>query len=560
MRRPTYLFLLGMLASELLSGQLTMDQKAADFQYLAGLFAKNYGPYEWKRDVLGFDLLDAGPWLTKITATRNDLDFFDVMSEYVSGLNDAHAGYSLPSRFAVRLNFTVDLYDGALYVDSINRSRLPGSEFPFLVGYELVSIDGVDAQRILSRFTRYSIAANTRSTRRLAAELITARFQSLIPSAPEVPEISTVVFRRPDGALDPYRIPWTRSGLPLTSVGKYPAPPAREAFAQVEEPADYTKLLRQLQNCRIPDRGVLNFGSRTPIFVSALPNFTRRLGGVAADVFYSGVMEWGGYKIGFIRIPDFSPLNSTGAVTNFQREIAFFEANTDGLVVDVMRNPGGSVTYTEALLGYILPYTWTTIGFQLRATSQWVARISSALESAKAQQAPAEIIDQLQVIKDAIVSANREMRGLTTPVPLGGTTLEQEPRRSQDGALLAYTKPVMLLADELTASGGDMFTAVFQDSGRGPVLGWRTMGAGGNVSSYNGGSFSLGVTTLTQSLMVRSRDVVSSDFPVTRHIENVGVRPDIEVDYMTWGNLISNGLEFTGTFLEAMIQHIQSSR
>ena len=213
------------LAGGILCAQLTLDQKIADFQYLASLYAKRYGPYEWKRDIVKFDLLNIHPWLNKINATKDDLQFFDVMAEYVSSLNDAHDVYTLPANFVARLNFSVDIYDGALLVDSISRSRLPANEFPFLIGYELVSIDGIDAQRILDTLLRYDNGANPKSTRRLAAELLTTRPQMLIPSAPNVPEISTVVFRRPDGAMESYRIPWAKSGLPLTTVLASTLPP-----------------------------------------------------------------------------------------------------------------------------------------------------------------------------------------------------------------------------------------------------------------------------------------------------------------------------------------------
>src|SRR5437016_714277 len=87
------------LAGGILLAQLTMDQKVSDFQYLASLYAKRYGPYEWKRDIIRFDLLSVMPWLNKINATKNDLQFFDVMSEYVSNLNDAHDVYTLPANF-----------------------------------------------------------------------------------------------------------------------------------------------------------------------------------------------------------------------------------------------------------------------------------------------------------------------------------------------------------------------------------------------------------------------------------------------------------------------------
>src|SRR6266853_1089724 len=67
----------------------------------------------------------------------------------------------------------VYVYDGKLIVDTINRLRLPANEFPFLIGYELVSIDGKDAQKILDGLLQYDVAANPRSTRRLAAGLLT---------------------------------------------------------------------------------------------------------------------------------------------------------------------------------------------------------------------------------------------------------------------------------------------------------------------------------------------------------------------------------------------------
>jgi hypothetical protein len=285
------------LAGSAAFGQLTMDQKMADFSNVAAIYAKNYGPYEWKRDSMGFDLLNIAPWVDKIAATKDDLDFYEVLISYIASLNDAHDTYRLPSNFVARLNFSVDLYDGKLIVDTISRTRLPANEFPFLIGYELVSIDGKDAVSLLNGLLQYDIAANDRSTRRLASGLLTVRPQVSIPRAADVPEISTVVFRRPDGRLESYRIPWTKTGVPLTTVGRYitPAQPAVAVETTERDPSDsvpvpeYMQPLLRLWNCKLPDRGVIGFGSQIPIFASAMPSgFTLRLGKAAADVFYSG--------------------------------------------------------------------------------------------------------------------------------------------------------------------------------------------------------------------------------------------------------------------------------
>lgn len=548
--------------------QLTMDQKVNDFTYMASVFDKNYGPYEWKRDVIKFDLLNTAPWLDKIRATQNDLDFFEVMQEYVASLNDAHDVFQMDSNFAARLNFWVDIYDGKLLVDFISRGRLPASEFPFVNGYELVSIDGVDAQKMLDGLLRYQIAANPRSTRRLAAQLLTNRIQSIMPHAFNVPEISTVVFRRPDGNLETYRIPWTKSGLITTSIGKFPTPaglPKRGLSASVDTDPnatpDYMDVLNQLQNCKLPDRAVNNFGSIFPIFAGGLPSdFTLRLGRGFTDEFYSGTFQSGGYKIGFIRIPSYAPSNTNNALNQFFTEITYFQKNTDGLIIDEMRNPGGSVGYLNTIVSMLMPNKWRALAFEVRATSRWVASISSALESAKAQGAPQSIIDLFQAIKDKIVAANQANRGRTEAIPLDDVTIDRDPLMDNKGNYVGYGKPLIVLVDEMSASGGDAFAATIQDNARGPLVGWRTMGAGGNVVGWDVGSYSDGFTTLTQSLMVRKNPVVTDDYPAAPYVENIGVRPDVPIDYMTRDNLTQFGKPFFDAAVAAMIAEIQKNQ
>jgi Peptidase family S41 len=558
------------LTADVALAQLTVDQKVADFQAVAGLYAKRYGPYEWKRDALGFDLLNVASWLDRVIATKDDLDFYEVVSEYVSKLNDAHDVYTLPTNFSATLNFSVDIYDGKLLVDSINRLRLPAGEFPFVAGYQLVSIDGQDAMSLLQTLLRYQIAANPRSTARLAATLLTSRPQQLMPHAADVPEISTVVFKRPDSQLEAYRIPWAKLGIPLTNVGKYITPGATLALRNDDDsppdevPSYFAPLIR-LQNCRIPDRTVVGFGSVTPIFAQSLPpSFVRRLGSFA-DPFFSGVFEAGGFKIGFIRIPSYAPINTAAAFTAFQREMAYFQANTDGLVIDTMRNPGGSLSYVNQLLSLVIPRQWRAMGFELRATSEWVISISSAVEQAKAARAPQNITDLLEKIKASIVDANARFRGRTEPIPLDDVVLDRSPAMDAQGNVLAYTKPLIVLIDELSASGAEVFAAGIQDNARGPLVGWRTMGAGGNVETWAAGSYSLGLTSVTESLMNRGHDVISGfvpmgSLPPAPYVENIGVRPDLPIDYMTSDNLYQSGKPFVDAFVTAIVNQILKSR
>jgi C-terminal processing protease CtpA/Prc len=244
-------------------------------------------------------------------------------------------------------------------------------------------------------------------------------------------------------------------------------------------------------------------------------------------------------------------------LNTFQTEIAYFQANTEGLVVDEMRNPGGNVAYANAILSYLIPFKWRSIPFELRATSEWVSEISSALVSATAQGAPQPIIDLLQSIKDEIVAANAEMRGRTKPIPLDIGTIDRDPATDSKGNILAYSRPLLVLVDEMSASAGDAFAATIQDNARGPLLGWRTMGAGGNVEGWDAGTYSLGFTTVTESLMNRKNPVVTAEYPTAPYVENIGVRPDIAVDYMTVDNLNQHGKPFVDAFVAAMVARIE---
>jgi hypothetical protein len=183
--------------------------------------------------------------------------------------------------------------------------------------------------------------------------------------------------------------------------------------------------------------------------------------------------------------------------------------------------------------------------------------VSSSLVSATAGGAPQSYIDLLQKIKDAIVAANSAQRGRTDPIPLDDVTIDRDPAKDAKGNVIAYTKPIIVLVDEMSASGGDAFAATIQDNARGPLVGWRTMGAGGSVEGWSAGSYSLGFATVTESLMNRKSPIVTSDYPTAPYVENIGVRPEIVVDYMTADNLNRNGKPFVDAFVAAMVDQIK---
>src|SRR5262249_49730921 len=147
------------------------------------LFSVYYAPLEWKKQLFNFDALAIKPWLDRVARTTTDADFYEICAEYINDLQDTHVSFVLPSDFSATLGFGTDIYDGVLLIDTLNRTQLPVANYPFTIGDELVSIDGVDVQQLLTDYTNYVAQGNPRATRRQAAQRVTSRFQSRFPHA-----------------------------------------------------------------------------------------------------------------------------------------------------------------------------------------------------------------------------------------------------------------------------------------------------------------------------------------------------------------------------------------
>ena len=550
---------------------LTPAQKEADFRYLASMYATYYAPTDWKKQLFEVDVRAIQPWLDRAARTTTDLDFYEVCVAYVASLNDTHDTFYLPSDFSATLGFATDLYDGVLLVDSINRTLLPVKDFPFTVGDRLISVDGSDVELLLKDFAVYANSGNPRSTKRLSASRITTRPQALMPHATDViGQSATVVIERQSGARETYTIPWTVSGTPLT-VGPVPSPKvARSKTLAIPQPLpegepDYmTELLKaQWSGVIHPENVGLNgYGSRSPLFINAMPaaGFTRRLGSNSADVFYSGTFKYEDLTIGYIRIPSYSPASTTTALAQFEKEIAYFNDNTDGLIVDEMRNPGGSLCYGENIAARLIPDYFRATGFRLRPFWTRILAFYNSWISAKATGAPGAVIDQYEMVFKAMMAANSDGRLVTDSLPLCTSSLTRAPFMDADGNVLSYKKQMMMLIDEFSTSTADSVPGMIRDANRAVLYGMRTNGAGGNNTEMDAGVYSEGAAGMTLALQTRKERHLNGGYPYTDLIENTGVWPDLTDDYMTKDNLLQSGAPFLRDVLQHMAAQIRMFR
>jgi len=577
--------------------QLTQAQKVSDFMALAGLYDKNYGPYEWKLEIFGYDLLQIQPWLAQVNASTDDLSFYDICVRYVASLNDFHDEFILPATYEAYLPFSVDIYDGKVLIDGIDTTALPPQTYNFQIGDQLISVDGTSVPAWMIALAPYAVngEGNPVSRNRLTANIIIDRYQGWYTYANKVApgSLANIVVQHQAGGTDTYTIPWESVGTPLLSEGPVPSPStsavaargvsARKGFnpathhrgktssnpwkawtgappaRQTPPMFDYMRGLQRLHNFSAahpghPVAGSIDpFGSPTPIFYPP-PGFQMRLGAGQTDEFLSGTFPVGKLNIGFIRIPSMEPNSETNALQQFQTETTFFQQNTDGLVIDVMSNGGGDGCYTNNLLQYLIPTPFRSLGFEVRATEFWVEVFSDSIESAQFDGAPQWVIDLYTAYLTEVQQALMQNRGLTGPLPVCTQSFTYPPMTDSNGNNIAYAKPIVLLTDNFTGSAAEIFGATLQDAKRATVFGVRTSGGGGNVTEYdfNVTPYSEGSARVTQSLITRAQSISTPGFPSAPYIENIGVYPDVAADYQTLDDLLNGGAPFVSGFSTAI--------
>lgn len=548
---------------------------------MAASLSKFYAPLAWKSEAIGVDARNISGWLRQAREASSDLHFHEICAEYIASLQDGHTAYRLPSNFAADLGIRVDLYEGKALVYQVSRARYPLATYPALVaGAELVSMDGEPAMTLIERLAKQQAWGFPRGALRYAALAVGRRAQSQYPRAVELPDQSTVVVRDADGVESTYQLTWMKSGEPFRQMGTPLTPRAPQTAGGVGLGGFNVEVVAQLDPVRAgvlrdafagPEWAVAGFGVRNPYFT--LPaDFVLRRGRLATDTFYSGTYVANGLRIGYLRIPSFLPANMGLALAEMDQEVAFLQANTDGLVLDVTRNNGGSANLALDYMRRFMTRPFFYPAFSMTVRQDRLNGYAGIVDALRQLGAERWVADRWDYAVEALRNAGKTGGALTGPVPVivptgvspldWGPLLDDNfPLVDRNGASLAYTKPMIVLADDFSVSGGDLFPSMFQDNERAPVVGYRTGGLGAfvlNISSsmpYSEGQFNY-----SEGLMVRKKAIATPEYPTAPLIENIGVRPDVLLDFQTRENLLNGGRPFVEGFTRAIVDEIRRPR
>ena len=542
---------------------------------ISSLYTEHYAPIEWKQSQFGVDFKKEYDRIRAAVLAKPDMgtqEFQDLLAGFVHATRDYHVGIQFFSTERARLPLFVMSAGGKYYIAYIDRSKLSEAQFPYQAGDEIVEFDGKPVAEAVQALVGTPNVATTDA--RLAEMHLTGRARQIGMEVPQGPV--TLKIRDASGRVGTAQLAWQYTpemvpqDVPLRDGGIFPHTPGDDLTGMPTPPRPVGRLREMLRKL-IPSMAHPHAGvyaaeaaeqAENKFVIGSRESFVPKLGNVLWEIpaespIYAYVYEnEKGQKIGYIRIPDY--MGEEQHAKLFAQLVSQFQKITDGLVIDQVNNPGGSLFYMYALLSMLSSKPLATPQHRLvidQSDAYWAAGVIQQSMSQAAQKTLAEEMQEelagytaakspMEAIVEYarfILSELKAGRRFTTPTYLFGmdTIVPSQVR---------YTKPIMVLINELDFSCADFFPAILQDNGRAKLFGVRTAGAGGGVKSLEVPN-QLGVAGFSYTWTIGQRTT-------GKPIENLGVSPDVE--YQITADDLRNGMagykKAVNAALEGMLQ------
>lgn len=526
---------------------LAYSQEAMMIQALdiiKNTFQVGYAPADWKKERNGWNVdYEIDQAKEKVRGKNLSLkEFHQVLKEFFNTTHDYHSGITFFSTEQAYLPFSVKGVQGRYFISSIDSQD---DHFPFNMGDELISFDGMPThEKILEIcYREYGLGNNEKTDLSLSEQFLTSRYGAFGHVVPKG-DIDLHVRSKLTAELTHHTLSWIYFPEKIIPK-KLSSKPKRIQGPLLLYPRYKTirAKLSEDDDDRINEKEKMGF----------LPLLGKELWSEKFKFFHAYIFESPSKKaIGYIRIPTF--LGSDEEAEEFGEIINIFEDNTDALVIDQLDNPGGYLFYLYAIVSMLTDKPIQTLKEKIVITQKEVMEAIDFLvlfdeikTDSDAKIAYGNSLDGMDVNKALLDSFRSYFAYVVSQWESGNTGMLPCYFFGIDQILPSeryrYTKPILILTNELDFSCADLFPALMQDNMRATILGSQTAGAGGTRMATRFPNL-LGIESYYYSGSIAERKDLTP-------LENLGVTPDILLN-VTENDLQNNYPDYVRKILETV--------
>lgn len=531
-------------------GQMIQDLEVIKHHFEAG-----YAPAEWKKEYAGWNLNEAfeqskSEILSKPSITTKQ--FQQIVRNFVKTMKDYHVDVMFFSTERASLPFSVKGSEGRYFIDWVDPLRLPIAYYGIRAGDELIEFDQQPIAEVMAVMAKESGKSSNPSTDQSLAEMkLTSRTGMAGDIVPKGAILVTTKSVK-NGKVSTYQLCWAytpeyiKNPLDFTQKLDFISdlfPNAKREQARIELPkismaSPLHQAYAEKQTGR--DGGLGSRKSFIPMLGEEIWSTESQLNDEEEiPVWYAYIYRHSqGKNIGYIRIPHYA--SSTADTKEFGKIINMMEEKTDALVIDQLHNFGGLVHIQYALASMLTHQPLQAPYHRIKLTQKEAMDAHQKLELIRMIELIAGLPEEevnardgenqdqqeeeenklkfqellfLKAYCELVLEDWSQGQTLTRPTPiLGVDKINPHPK-------YRYSKPILMLINEMDFSGGDFIPAIFQDNKRALLFGSRTAGAGGYVFTFQfPNTHGISQCSYTASIAERTN---------LQKIENLGVSPDI---------------------------------
>jgi len=515
--------------------QLSTAAKLSDFEQFIGSVEAGYGPFFYKihNGIYDYDK-KVTKYRQRVKESTDNADFYYTMLELIASFKDGHFNGYIDSDYKKSVPLATDLIQGKVLITKIDRNKLDESKFPFSLGDEIVRVDGKPVADEVDFIAKYIGSGFEQTVRRKATWTLVSRRASRMPVDTKK-DLVLSIRKGTSELIEDISLDWDIKGTPIDEAIAY-QPTQQElvmrqmgldTFGLFEAGTDYSELsnfsiLDGLNKTQLDSTFACSGGARAAKPKDAVMIMTKPF------VAYYYPTKKG--NIGYLRIPHYAPKDNHGQrdaatyelrYSQYEYAVAELEKNTVALVIDQDDNCGGSVSYLESILGLFMLDQYKPMQFELLANRSEIVDFRSYVKEVEQTMQGVHLKNILTLIEDTWKNTDDF---LTTKTDITGQGDYLQPNH------IRYTKPILMLIDEISGSGGDAFPGIMGFE-RAKLLGTRTSGLGGHVEQQPPLNFSRIKYRMTKSLFFRAYGVAVENNGAVPHINYDLTREDIMYEY-----------------------------
>ncbi len=528
----------------------------SDFDFIGHVFDVQYAPSEWKRTLFQWELNREVECARQKIIDMNPVtieDYQKIVKDFVLSVNDYHVGVRFYSTESASLPFRMKGVEGHYFVTIVNSDRLSPYNIPILEGDEILMLDDRPVDEVVQEFRMGEIGISNDDTDLALAELFfCCRFGALRHEIPRG-KLKVTIKSHMHNDIVSHDIPWDYYPEKVTNGSKIELSNKNtENFFHKSFVPHLHPFFEELSGKTVesPD----DIGSRQS-FVPCLGKVLWKT--EPENPFDAYLFETpDGHTFGYVRIGNYHGMDREAEA--FSHIISYLQETSEGLVIDQVNNPGGYALYLYALLSMLTDEPLRVPSHRIMLTQKEATNAYTTIQD----------LEKIDNEEGARLHLGNAVMGYSTSLHFAQDLLKycrfiyQEwcqnnmftdrtylygVEEIQPHPHVRYTKPIMVLINQLDFSGADFFPAILQDNQRALLFGMPTAGAGGYpVTVTYPNRFGIAYMSVTGSFAER---------PNLQPIENLGVQPDIRYE-ITQNDILSDFQDYAHKIIEVMREYL----